>query len=142
MPSLAMNEAEREAYLAETRVAVLSVARGDGRGPLALPIWYAYEPGGLVTIGTSPSLPKARLITAQGRYTITVQDDRMPYRYVSVEGPLVSSDPMPAEEWSAIAHRYFDEQTAKEFIASGVGADNIAYRMRPERWSSIDYTKA
>src|SRR5918995_3907134 len=41
-----MTPAEREAFLAEPRVAVLSVVRGDGRPPLAAPSFYAYEPGG------------------------------------------------------------------------------------------------
>ena len=53
--SLAMTKAEREAFLAETRVAVISVAEPD-RGPLTIPVWYSYEPGGVVrfvTAGTS-----------------------------------------------------------------------------------------
>ncbi len=53
--SLTMSKAEREAFLAETHVAVISVAE-EGRGPLAVPVWYAYKSGGdvqFVTAGTS-----------------------------------------------------------------------------------------
>ena len=42
---LRMTKAEREVFLAAEHVAVVSVAE-EGRGPLAAPVWYAYEPGG------------------------------------------------------------------------------------------------
>ena len=42
---LRMTRAEREAFLADVHVGVLSIAE-PGRGPLAAPIWYGYEPGG------------------------------------------------------------------------------------------------
>jgi len=35
-----MSQAEREEFLAGVHVGVLSVASGDGRGPLAIPVWY------------------------------------------------------------------------------------------------------
>jgi len=34
-----MTPAEREAFLAEVHVAVVTVADDDGRGPLAIPLW-------------------------------------------------------------------------------------------------------
>lgn len=37
---------DRELFLAEPRIAALSVSAGEGRGPLTVPIWYEYEPGG------------------------------------------------------------------------------------------------
>ncbi|MDP9366069.1 MAG: pyridoxamine 5'-phosphate oxidase family protein, partial [Chloroflexota bacterium] len=46
-----MTEREREAFLEEPRVAVLSVA-DDGGAPHAMPVWYAYEPGGEVIFFT------------------------------------------------------------------------------------------
>ena len=42
--SLKMTKEEREAFLADLHVGVISIAR-DGRGPLTVPIWYDYEPG-------------------------------------------------------------------------------------------------
>ena len=59
--SLAMSRAEREAFLAETHVAVVSVAQ-PGRGPLAVPVWYRYEPGGDVRFVTGGRSKKAELI--------------------------------------------------------------------------------
>jgi hypothetical protein len=37
---------DRELFLAEPHIAALSVSAGPGRGPLTVPIWYQYEPGG------------------------------------------------------------------------------------------------
>ena len=44
--SLVMTVEEREAYLADLHVGVVSVAGADGRAPLAVPVWYRYEPAG------------------------------------------------------------------------------------------------
>lgn len=49
--SLTMTKEEREAFLADVHVAVISVAE-HGRGPLVVPMWYSYEPGGQVRIIT------------------------------------------------------------------------------------------
>ena len=43
--SLRMTKAEREEFLAGLHVGIISIAE-PGRGPLAVPIWYGYEPGG------------------------------------------------------------------------------------------------
>ena len=49
--SLAMSEHERQAFLADVHVGVISIERDDGP-PLTVPIWYGYEPGELVWIIT------------------------------------------------------------------------------------------
>ena len=43
--SLKMTREEREAFLAGVHVGIISIAEA-GRGPLAVPIWYGYAPGG------------------------------------------------------------------------------------------------
>ena len=53
--SLAMSRVEREQFLAAQRVGIVSVV-DPGRGPLTLPIWYAYEPGGEVRFLTGASV--------------------------------------------------------------------------------------
>jgi nitroimidazol reductase NimA-like FMN-containing flavoprotein (pyridoxamine 5'-phosphate oxidase superfamily) len=49
--SVAMTPKEREAFLAAVRVGVLAVAE-EGRGPLTVPVWYSYEPGGEIRLVT------------------------------------------------------------------------------------------
>jgi nitroimidazol reductase NimA-like FMN-containing flavoprotein (pyridoxamine 5'-phosphate oxidase superfamily) len=71
-----MTEREREAFLAEPRVAVLSVAGEEGRPPLAAPSFYAYLPGGAVSFFTNTQRRRARnveRIDETGRVTLTVQ---------------------------------------------------------------------
>ena len=58
--SLKMSKAEREAFLMDLHVGVISIPE-DGRGPLTVPIWYAYEPGGELRIITDRVSRKGRL---------------------------------------------------------------------------------
>src|SRR5690242_20099962 len=46
MADSSLSVRDREAFLAEPHVAALSVSAGQARGPLTLPIWYQYRPGG------------------------------------------------------------------------------------------------
>jgi hypothetical protein len=41
-----LSKQEREQFLAEPHVAALSIRDGSDRGPLTVPIWYQYAPGG------------------------------------------------------------------------------------------------
>ena len=50
--SLRMTKAEREEFLAALHVGIISIDE-PGRGPLTVPIWYGYEPGGELWIVTS-----------------------------------------------------------------------------------------
>ena len=87
-----MSRAEREEFLAGLHVGVLSVASPDGRGPLAAPVWYTYQPGGTVNVSTGRGTRKALAIEAAGRVSLCAQEERLPYKYVSVEGPVVMEE--------------------------------------------------
>ena len=63
--SLTMTKEEREAFLADVHVAVISVAE-DGHGPLVVPIWYSYQPGGEVRIITGRMSRKGQTAGARG----------------------------------------------------------------------------
>ena len=47
-----MSAAEREEFLAGVHVGVLSAAAGQEGRTLAVPVWYRYQPGGLLTVLT------------------------------------------------------------------------------------------
>ena len=94
----AFSETERQEFLADKHVAVLSVAATEGRPPASVPIWYDYTPGGNVRIMTGATSRKARLITQAGAVTLVVQREEPPYQYVVVEGTIVeTTNPAPAE---------------------------------------------
>ena len=76
--SLTMTPAEREAFLAEVHVAVVTVADDDGRGPLAIPLWYDYQPGGEIILVTDGNSRKTQLIRKAGRVTVCAQTQELP----------------------------------------------------------------
>lgn len=139
--SLTMSRAEREAFLAEVHVGVLTVAAGDGKGPLATPVWYSYQPGGAVTVTTGGNSSKARAISAAGRFSLCAQDEAPPYKYVTVEGPA-AIEPADLAERIAIARRYLGQEGGDAFIAANPAVDDVMIRMTPERWQSADFGKA
>ena len=47
-----MSAAEREEFLAGVHVGVPSAAVGKTGQTLAVPVWYSYQPGGLLTVLT------------------------------------------------------------------------------------------
>lgn len=143
--SLAMTPGEREAFLAEVHVAVVTVADDRGRGPLAIPLWYDYRPGGEIVIVTDGASRKARLIREAGRVSVCVQTPEMPYRYVSVEGPVTAiEDTVTVEQRWELARRYLGVEGADGYIEATRDATGrmCAIHVRPEHWLTRDYTKA
>jgi PPOX class probable F420-dependent enzyme len=139
--SVNMSPGEREAFLAEVHVGVLTVAAGAGRGPLATPVWYSYQPGGVVTVTTGGGTGKAKAVAAAGRFSLCAQDEAPPYKYVTVEGPAVI-EPANQAERTAIARRYLGPEGGDAYIAANPGADSVAIRMTPEHWQTADFGKA
>jgi nitroimidazol reductase NimA-like FMN-containing flavoprotein (pyridoxamine 5'-phosphate oxidase superfamily) len=145
MSSLAMTRAEREAFLAAVRVGVISLADGE-RGPLTVPIWYGYEPGGELWVVTDRDSRKGKLLLALDRFSLCAQTETPPYQYVSVEGPITALERADVERHTRVlAHRYLGKELGDRYIAqTGGGSDrdgSIVVRMRPERWLTVDYKK-
>ena len=86
---------------------------------------------------------KAAAVRAAGRFSLCVQDERPPYRYVSVEGPVVSEEELDPAERLAMARRYLGAAGGDRYVADNLdpGRNNVAFRMRPERWLSQDQGK-
>jgi PPOX class probable F420-dependent enzyme len=140
MPS-SFSESERQKFLADKHIAVLSVAASNGRPPASVPIWYDYEPGGDIRISTSASRRKARLIREAGTVTLVVQREEQPYQYVVVEGTVVDAvSPAPTGGREAIAIRYLGEEAGRAFVRGFDGADQVLFTIRPDRWFSADYS--
>lgn len=143
--STRMSRDEREAFLADVHVGILSVEE-PGRGPLCMPIWYGYEPGGDVWIVTERSSRKGRLLEKAGRFSLCAQTETPPYKYVSVEGPIVAyaASELEAHE-RPLAHRYLGRKAGDAYIEQTGGsearAEAVRICMRPERWLSVDYAK-
>jgi hypothetical protein len=133
-----LNPAERTAFLADPHVAALAVDEEDGRGPLNVPIWYHYSPGGEVEVMTGGDSRKARLMEAAGRLSLLVQRVSPTYRYVSVEGPVTGSSPTTLDEITRIAARYLPPEAVPGYVEGSDLEALVTFRMRPEHWLSAD----
>jgi|LNFM01.1.fsa_nt_gb hypothetical protein len=133
-----LSGAERESFLAEARVAVISIACA-GRGPLSVPIWYSYVPGGEIGLWMDGASRKVALLRRAMRLTLVVQDTSRPYRYVSVEGPVTQMNPIDYDaELRPLVGRYLGEAAVDGYLAGFGGPEgvrgDVCVRVRPEHW--------
>ncbi len=140
--SLAMTRAEREAFLADLHVGVLSV-EDPGRAPLTIPIWYAYEPGGDVRIITGRGSRKFGLLEKAKRASLCAQTEAPPYKYVSIEGPIAIEPCDLERDERPMAYRYLGRELGDGYIeaTSDQRDGTVLIRIRPQRWLTVDYTK-
>ncbi|GAA5118001.1 pyridoxamine 5'-phosphate oxidase family protein [Pseudonocardia adelaidensis] len=142
---------EREQFLVQPHIAVVSVAAGpDARGarpPLAVPTWYHYAPGGDLSIFTGAKGVRARkvgLIRDAGVVTMTVQKHDPPWKYVSVECELVGDDQPPKrDQMLRIVERYLPPDTAAGMVDGELahpGSQLVVFTLRPTRWTSFDFS--
>jgi uncharacterized protein len=141
-----MTQQERQEFLAEPHVAVLSVAAGGDRPPHTTPVWYGYLPGGDITFFTGTQgrrSRKAGLIEKAGVLSLTVQREEFPYRYVTVEGTVVGADRPPSvEQMLAVARRYLPEEQAQWFVKVELdhpSPEFVLFTVRPDRWLTFDF---
>ncbi|MBA4182016.1 MAG: pyridoxamine 5'-phosphate oxidase [Anaerolinea sp.] len=137
--SLRMTKAEREAFLAEPHVGVLSVA-ATARGPISVPVWYAYEPGGDVVFMTGTDAAKTVALRGAGRAALVAQREALPYAHVSVEGRVTFEADSRAES-AAIAVRYLGAELGAQYMQASVEGASVEVRLKPERWRTEDYGK-
>ena len=138
-----MTKQERESFLADLHVGIISIAE-EGRGPLTVPIWYSYAPGGEVRVLTGKTSRKAQLLRRAQRFSLCAQTETPPYKYVSVEGPIVAIEAADLErDRRPLAHRYLGVAAGDRYIemTRAETVENVLIRMRPERWLTVDYGK-
>lgn len=136
-----MSSSERELFLSALHVGIISIPRAT-KGPLTVPIWYDYQPGGEVWVITDTDSIKGKLLTKASRISLCAQTETAPYQYVSVEGPFTTR-PSTQEELLAMAVRYLGEEQGKAYAenSAGGGEGSIVVAIAPETWFSVDYNK-
>jgi hypothetical protein len=140
-----MTRTEREAFLRDPRPAILSIPQ-DGKGPLSSPVWFDFDPGGDFWVLMQSDSRKGELMQVGTCVSLCAQQETKPYKYVSVEGPVVSVATYKADkDFLAMADRYLGTVGAREFVdgmrektAKGQG---VKVTIKPERWLSLDYSK-
>jgi len=137
MSELTMNKADREAFLADLHVGVITVAR-DGEAPLAAPVWYSYAPGEDVVFVFETGSEKIKLIEAAGQASLCVQTEAMPYKYVTVEGPAVIGG-IDNDVERSLAYRYLGPEIGDVYLGATEDTVSRVVRLTPARWRTVDY---
>ena len=137
--SLAMSIEEREQFLSDLHVGLISIPR-SARGPLTVPIWYDYEPGGAPWMITELNSLKGRYLQKCDRISLCVQNESLPYKYVTVEGPFEyrKSD---KDQLLAMATRYLGEEQGALYASSPPSEHSIVVTIKPDQWLSTDYSR-
>lgn len=136
-----MNFEQREQFLAGAHIALLSVIESHERAPLITPVWCGYEPGDMLRFSTGTDHRSLEAVRKENRAALTVHEDLVPYRCVSVEGAVLvyePTDPGELRRWTAcclgdrIGERYFRSvEDAIETMTTVV--------LRPQRWQTYDF---
>jgi len=137
---MALSKEEREQFLAEPHIAALSVSAGDKRGPLTVPIWYQYTPGGEPWVLTGNGSRKHRLIETQGEFTLMVERVEPTVRYVSVDGPVSRIEPGTDEHLVEVTKRYLRPENVEPYLefARREHGENVIIFLKPQHWLSAD----
>ena len=143
-----MSDDERDAFLSERRLGTLAIGR-VGKAPLMAPIWYRYNVGGTIDIAMGADSAKTKRLRAEGRASMCVIEEGLPYKYVTVEGPIVieALQGKQAEaEILEISTRYlgrkggahYTENFMKNLSSDNLhdqhGTEEVLVRITPEYW--------
>ncbi len=137
---MALSKDEREQFLAQPHIAALSVYAGDSRGPLTVPVWYQYIPGGEPWVLTGAGSRKTRLIEASGYFSLMVEHTDPSVRYVAVDGPVSRIEPGTDEQLVEVTKRYLPPDRVDaylDFSRRELGAQ-VAIHLQPQHWLSAD----
>ena len=133
-----MNDEERDNFLNEVRVGGLAIERDD-KGPLCAPIWYRYSTDLGFEIAMAYDSAKSILLRRHGAATICVQDEQLPYRYVTAEGQATVELMTPEERDEVlrdIAIRYLGEQLGNQYADAFPGHEEAKVTIKARRWNS------
>jgi hypothetical protein len=75
----------------------------------------------------------------RARFSLCAQDERPPYKYVTVEGPAVMEDATDAERLE-LARRYLGIEDGDAYMSANPGGSQVMIRMTPEHWLSRAYS--
>ena len=140
MPYQRMTDDEVRAFLTTTppHTGKLATVRVDGR-PHVAPVWYVLdEADGAIVFNTGESTVKGRNLRRTGYGALCVDDERPPFSFVTVEGPVTLSDDLKQLRRCAtlIGGRYMGEHEAEAFGARNAVPGELVARLRPERVTS------
>jgi Pyridoxamine 5'-phosphate oxidase len=137
---MALSKSEREQFLSQPHIGALSVNAGDKRGPLTVPIWYQYTPGGEPWLITGAGSRKHRLIEATGFFSLMAESFQPRVRYVAVDGPVSRIEPGTDEQLVEMTKRYLPAEAVEPYLemARREHGQSVAIHLTPQHWLSAD----
>jgi PPOX class probable F420-dependent enzyme len=118
---MSMNEAELEAFLAQTfptPLGVVATLRPDG-SPHVVPVWFRWH-AGAVTLWTTEGRAWVRNLLRDPRVAFSVQTFDDPYPAVIMRGTATvatADDAGTVEEIKAITRRYVAPEGVEDYVA-------------------------
>jgi PPOX class probable F420-dependent enzyme len=128
-----MTEAEwRDFVCSGTRTGKVATTSRDG-SPHVVPIWFVLDGDDLVFM-TGAKTVKGRALARTGWASLCVDDQRPPYSFVTVSGPVtISADLQEMLPFSIrIAARYMGEDLAESFGRRNAVEGELLVRLRAE----------
>ena len=119
-----MTDAARDAFLAATRIGILSSAGGDG-WPISVPVWFEWD-GPHARVFTSAGSPKVDRLERDPRVSLLVVNNVGEQEYwVAIDGQVEVREEGAAELAKRLADRYWDmtneehKMTVDMWVAEG-----------------------
>jgi PPOX class probable F420-dependent enzyme len=129
-----MSDAEWREFVGHgTRTGVLATVRPDGR-PHTVPVWFLLD-GDDVVFTTWHTSVQAGNLRHDPRAALCVQDEALPYSFVTIEGTVrIGDDPGQLREWATrIATRYVGPELGGQYGARNGVEGELLVRLTPTR---------
>ena len=134
-----MTPQEIEQFINSTpaRPGILGTTRADGR-PHVAPVCVDLDSDGTIVFMTGAQTVKGRNLRRTGRAAISIDDDRPPFSFVTLEGPVTIDEDLDlVRAWAArIGGRYMGEERAAEYGARNGVPGELVIRLHPEHVTS------
>jgi hypothetical protein len=134
-----MTDAEVRAFITADppHTGKLATVRADGR-PHVAPVWYAVDDDGSIVFTTGEGTVKGRTLARTRYAAMAIDDERPPFSFVILEGPVeLSEDRDQLRHWATIlGGRYMGEEAAEAFGARNAVPGELLARLRPEKVTS------
>jgi PPOX class probable F420-dependent enzyme len=126
-----MTVAQRDAFLADPRIAVLTSLGADG-APTAVPVWFGWD-GKLARVFTGRSSEKIGRLRADPRVCLTIAEPAgVPEAFVTIEGTARILDDGGLALAKQLTPRYYDAEKAARTLAD--------WGSNPSEWALIEIT--
>ena len=135
-----MSEAQRDAFLRETRIASLVTLNEDG-SPNALPLWYEWD-GERLRMFSQPGTGKLRRLERDPRACVSVADPVGALEaWVTVEGTVEMKEAGGRDLALRLAQRYYPPERAERTIRTWSKLEGwVLLELTPRRFLSY-YTQ-